>query len=434
MATLGATFMHARRILHGVRANRWTTAKLFSWLALAALAVPAFGGDWPQILGPQRNGKAEAEQLADRWPAGGPPIVWERPVGAGWSGVAVSGGRVVLFHRDGGEEVVEALDAKTGDSQWKTGFPSRYQNDISGDNGPRCVPLIHQDAVYVYGSEGGLRCLDLATGEKRWTRETHKDFSPTQSYFGAGSTPIVEGGKLLVNVGGRKGASLVAFDLQDGHTVWKSFDDAASYSSPAAFTIDGARHLIFVTRINVVSVNPDDGSVRFNFRFGAPGPTVNGATPLVIGGHLFVTANYGVGAVYAKIKADGVDTVWENNESLASQYATSIEHDGMLFGIDGGESIGAATTLRCLQPETGKVVWQQKCPHGTLLFADGKLLLLGTDGKLLLIKASPEKYQELAAAQVFKTVTRPLPALSDGLLYVRDQRTLKCLDLRVAKP
>lgn len=399
-----------------------------AWYCLASGLVS--GGEWPQILGPHRNGKAVEERLAERWPASGPPVLWERSVGTGWSGVAVADGRVILFHREKSDELVESIDAKTGERQWKTGFPTRYENDISGDNGPRCVPVVHDGAIFVYGSQGGLRCLDAHSGEKRWSRETHDDFKPPQSYFGAGSTPIVEGDKLLVNVGGRKGAALVAFDLQDGHTVWQSFDDAASYSSPTAATVAGQRHVIFVTRLNVVSVDPADGKVRFNFRFGAPGPTVNAATPLVLDDHLFVTANYGVGSVYARLTDDAADPVWENTDSLASQYATGIEHEGHIYAIDGGDGIPAPSNLRCIEPQSGKVLWKQKCANGTLIGADNKLLMLDVDGKLTLIDPQAEGYRELASAKVLTPVTRPLPALSNGLLYVRDQKKLKCLDLR----
>lgn len=408
------------------------------WLALPLLAALAAGGsapravlagDWPQILGPDRNGIAVDEQLADSWPDGGPTVLWEREVGSGLAGVAVAEGRVVVFHRLGDEEVAQALDAASGEEIWKQSFRTSYRSSISEDDGPRCVPLLHAGHVYLFGAQGDLHCLSLASGEVRWTRAAYRDFEAQEGYFGAGSTPLVEDGKLLVNVGGRKGAGIVAFDLANGETVWQSTDEAASYSSPVAVTVAGQRQVLFVTRYNFISIDPRDGSERFSFPFGKRGPTVNAATPLVIDGHVFLSANYGVGAVFARLGADSAETAWENDEVMSSQYATSVFHDGHLYGIDGGESIGAATRLRCFDPFTAEVKWTEACENGALLLAGDKLLMLGTDGRLTLVLPSPDEYRELAAAGVLEGTTRALPALAGGRLYVRDSQTLKCLDV-----
>ncbi len=176
------------------------------WLVALALCVAspvAHGGDWPQILGPQRNGIAEGEQL-QAWSDAGPAEVWSRKVGQGFAGLAVVGRRAVLFHRIGGELVAEGLDAATGKSHWKVTYETRYRGSISPDNGPRCVPLVHEGHVYLYGPSGELACVALDSGKKIWARQVNEEFGAPDGYFGAGSSPIVADGKLLLNVGGRR--------------------------------------------------------------------------------------------------------------------------------------------------------------------------------------------------------------------------------------
>ena len=236
-----------------------------------ALTRPAVAGDWPQILGPTRNGLAADETLAATWPSAGPKLLWKRDVGSGFSGIAVWQDWAVLFHRLDDDLVAEGLEAATGKPRWKVSFPTNYTSTISPDNGPRCVPLIAEGRVFLLGPAGESVCIELSSGKKVWQRNLLEEFSAPEGYFGAGSTPIVEDGKLLINVGG-KGAGIVALNPQDGKTVWKATDEAASYSSPTAATIDDARHVVFVTRLNVVSIDPRDGKVRFRFPFGRAAP------------------------------------------------------------------------------------------------------------------------------------------------------------------
>ncbi len=387
----------------------------------------AMAGDWPQILGPDRNGRATGEQLATAWPAGGPPVVWEAQVGRGLAGVAVRKGRLVLFHRQGNQLVAEAREAATGRSQWKSGFATTYSSTISPDDGPRCVPLVDQEHVYLLGPGGELACLELATGKQVWLRNICKDFNAPEGYFGTGSSPILEGDKLLVNVGGKDGAGLVAFSPADGKTLWKATDEAASYSSPVAATVAGVRQVIFVTRLNVVSIDPANGEVRFRFPFGARGPTVNAASPLVIGDHLFVSASYGVGAQWAKIGARDAKEVWANDDVMSSQYTTCVERDGILYGIDGRQDVGVAR-LRAFDPRTGRVLWTEEgFGTGGLILAGDKLLIMRTEGELVLAEASPMAFRPLARAKLFDTTAQALPALADGLAFVRDTRVLKCV-------
>lgn len=396
-------------------------------LILVAVSAPAVGGDWPQILGPNRDGAAVGEKLAESWPAKGPKVVWERSVGDGFSGIAVADGIAVLFHRVGRNEVVEGMNAKTGKVLWKRSHPSDFSSAFSPDKGPRCTPVIHKGTVYVFGAQGVLRALALKDGKPLWMRKTHAEFGAPEGYFGAGSTPIVEGDKLLVEVGSRKGAGIVAFDLKSGMTRWKATNDYASYSSPVAATVGGVRHVLFITRQKLLSINPADGSVRFSVPFGKRGPTVNGASPVVLNGHVFATAHYGVGALYGKIGKTKLDVAWRSDEILSSHYMTPLVHGGLLFGIHGQERVNTPE-LRCIDPKTKTVRWSKRgFGYGAMLKADGKCLALTTTGELILWKPDAKKYRELARASIFRTTTRALPALAHGLLYVRDTGTLKCL-------
>jgi hypothetical protein len=398
-------------------------------LTLMVMTGSALAGDWPQILGPQRNGQAQNETLAETWPDTGPRTIWQRDVGSGYAGVAVVGDACILFHRQGDQSVVERLAAATGQPRWKKTFPTRYVSTIAPDNGPRCTPLIYQDCVYLFGADGDLHALSLADGQLKWTRDLYKECNAPSGYFGAGSTPIVEGEMLLVNVGGKQGNGIVALDRNSGQTLWHQTDELASYSSPVATTIGDQRHVIFVTRMNVVSIDPRTGAERFRFPFGMRGPTVNAANALVVGDRLFVTASYGIGAHLAQISPTGVKTVWENDDALSSQYTTPIEHQGFLYGIHGRQDEGVAE-LRCVELETGNVRWKQP-GFGTanLIGVDDKLLIQKTSGELVLAQASQDRFIPLATARIFPegSVVQALPALSDGRIFVRDESSLVVL-------
>lgn len=404
------------------------------WICAGGLSAggtsKAEAGDWPQILGPARNGQAKGERLLASWPAQGPEPLWKYPLGAGFAGPAAVGARVVVFHRLGDTEVLEALDRGTGKRIWRTEFPASYVGSVNPDSGPRCVPLVHEDGVYVFGAAGHLHAVRLDDGAKRWSRDTYADFRGDEGYFGAGSSPVVAGNRLVVNVGG-KNAGVVAFDLKSGQTVWKATDERASYSSPALATIEDREHVLFVTRLQALALDPNDGSVRYQFPFGQRGPTVNAATPLVFGEHFFVTASYGIGGRLGRL-ADG-SSVWENDESMSSQYSTCVYHDGHLYGTHGREDFRNGE-LRCVDASTGKVQWAVPgFGIASIVLVGERMLILGTEGKLTLAQASPQKFVKLAEATVASGITRALPALSEGHFVFRtnedrgDQGSLVCL-------
>ena len=395
---------------------------LLSWgLALAAsLWAPARAGDWPQILGPDRNGRADGEELPGKLDPPRLKPLWTSKLGGGYAGPVVVGQRVIIFHRVGENEVVEALDAATGKRLWRAPSPASYRGGVDphGDVGPRCVPLVAQNSVYAYGAAGDLICVALDTGKILWRRELAADYEAAEGYFGAGSTPIVAGGKLLANVGG-KNAGVVALDPISGKTLWQATSEIASYSSPTLAKLGGKEQAIFVTRLNCVAVDPASGKATTLFPFGRSGPTVNAATPLVVDDKLFVTASYNIGAELRQLSGTSAKQLWASDDTLSSQYNTAVADRGYLYGIHGREDVGVAE-LRCVELATGNVKWSKEgfgCAHAIL--AGDKILLVGVRGKLTLIAANPNKYEELGAGDLGRHDFRALPALAGGKLYAR---------------
>ena len=413
------------------RPQALTEGSLLPWLALLLLChLPARAvqaGDWPQLLGPARNGVATKEQLLDKLPEGGPRVLWQRSVGDGFAGVAVQGPRGVLFHRVAGEEVAEGFDPTTGEVAWTRKFPASYSGSLASDQGPRCVPLLHEGSVYLCGAAGDLHCLALDDGSVKWSRGLGREWKAPEGYFGIGSTPVIAGDLLLWNAGAPGGRGVVALSRKTGETAWQATNEQASYSSPIVADVAGRSQAIFVTRLQCLALDPPTGKVLWQFPFGARGPTVNAATPLLLGDLLFVSASYGVGAHCARLTGDGPVEVWSNNDTLSSQYTTGVIVEGKLYGIDGRADTGGAR-LRCVDPATGRVLWTvADFGVANLIAADGKLLLLKDNGTLVLAQADPARYRELGSHRVLKSTTRALPALAAGRLFVRDERQLVVL-------
>jgi outer membrane protein assembly factor BamB len=395
-------------------------------------ALAAAGADWPQFLGPARNGTAPDKGLLDSWQRQGPPAVWQKEVGEGYSGPVVQGGRLILFHRVGNEEIVACLDAATGKEIWQHKAPTNYDDPLGKGNGPRSTPAIAGGNVYTLSPGGLLLCLRLEDGKKVWQRPLLEEYTVPPSFFGVGTSPLVEGNLVLVNVGARD-AGIVAFDKDTGKEVWKATGQGASYASPVAATIDGVRHALFFTREGLVSVDPASGAVRFSKRWRARiNASVNAASPVVFDGHVFLSACYNTGAILLRIRKDGVDEVWSNDDSLSCHFNTPVYLEGQLYGFHGRQDLpDEGGQLRCIEARTGKVQWTaQDRGVGSLILADGRLIVLREAGELLLVEPDPQKYREKSRAAVLGQPCRAHPALADGRLYARDGSKLVCWKLK----
>lgn len=391
--------------------------------------APLRAADWPNVHGPARDNHSAESGLNWTWGKAGPPVAWNREVGAGFAGVAVSGGLVFLFHRVENEEVLLALEAATGNEKWKHAARTKYVDDFGFDDGPRCVPIVNGGRVFVLGADGDFRAVDAKSGKQLWHRNIVADYRVKKGYFGVGAGPIVLGEMLLVNVGG-KGAGIVAFDPATGKELWKATDDPPSYAAANAMTLDGKPHGVFLTRSGLVVIAAANGAVKFSKEWRARlDASVNAATPIVRKDEVFLSSSYGVGAVVLKAKAEEWEELWSGDRSLSCHYDTPVLVGEHLYGIDGRQEGGAAR-LRCVEWKTGTVKWSvDRFGCASLLAVDGGLLAVTERGELVRFEASPTAYKELARAKVLDGVTRAAPALSDGRLFVRDDKRLVCVKL-----
>jgi len=408
--------------------------KRLSLFFILILPLEVWAGDWPQFLGPTRNGVYDGSDVMQDWPAKGPTVLWQKAVGHGFSGPAVASGKLILCQRTGEQEIVDCLDARTGAALWHFAYPTSYQDEFGFDDGPRATPNIVGDRVYTFGAQGMLNCLELATGKKVWSVDVQKDFSAPNGFFGLACSPLVEGDAVLLNVGGAQGAGIVAFDKSTGKLLWKSSKDEASYSSPIAATMDGRRYVLFFTRNGLVGTDPVGGQIQFEYEWHSRNRmSVNAATPLLVGDTVFLSACYGRGAVLLRCRDNRLEKVWSGDDLLSNHYATSVELNGFLYGIHGRADPGYSPRpkLRCVNLSTRKVSWEtDSIGAATIIRAGNQLWILTEKGELALVTATSDSFQLKGRTPVLSSTARAFPALANGLLYARSQDQLVCVDLR----
>ena len=395
---------------------------------LAVASVTVVAQDWPQILGPGRNGIYTGPPIVASLPTTGPPLLWKRDIGAGFAGPAVVAGKLVLFHRVNNRETVEAMDAATGKTAWTFDYATSYRDDFGFDEGPRAVPVISGGRVFTHGADGWLHGLDFATGKKLWAVDTRRVFDAPKGYFGVATSPLVDGERVMVNVGGKTGG-VVAFDVATGKTVWTSTSDEASYSAPVIAEIAGQHTAVFFTRTGLVALDPSNGNVRYQYRWRARmAASVNAAAPVVVKDQIFLSASYGTGAVLLQVANNAVTPLWSGDESMSNHYSTSVFKDGYLYGFEGRQEFGQR--LRCVELATGKVMWDvEGFGAGSLLIAGEALVIMRESGELALAPASPKAFRFASRAQLLPGVVRAFPALAGGRYFVRNDRQLSAFDL-----
>ncbi|MBI5820765.1 MAG: PQQ-like beta-propeller repeat protein [Verrucomicrobia bacterium] len=407
-----------------------TIIRVVCWMLLATCGG-VWADDWPCFMGPTHDGVSAETNLVTSWPENGLPLVWKMDVGASYSAPSVVNGAMFLFHRVRDEEVLECLDAVTGARRWKAAYLTDYVDRYGYNGGPRCTALVAGDRVFTFGAAGKLCCFNVKTGAVIWQRQLNEELNVPQNFFGVGSSPLLEGGRLIINAGGPNGAGVVALDCATGKTVWQATDEGASYASPMCATIGGQRFAFVFGRGGLLALDPVDGKVFWRFPFRSKlHESVNAASPVITGDCVFVSASYRTGGALLRCRKDGYDVVWRD-EVMSNHWATSILRDGYLYGFNGRHEEG--TTLRCVEVATGKLMWEQpKLTRCSMIYANGHFIILTEWGRLMLARLKPQGCEIICSAQVLNP-ERPsyiAPVLSDGFLYVRNERQLLCFDFR----
>ena len=349
-------------------------------------------------------------------------------IGSGFAGPAVADGRLFLFHRTAGREVLECADATTGKTLWKYQSPADYVDDFGFDDGPRAVPTISAGHVYTLGANGLIKCNDAATGKVLWKVDVRKQFEAGKGFFGLACSPLISGRNVLINIGGRS-AGIIALDTQSGKIRWKATEEKPSYASPILTKINDQSHAIFFTREGIVSAEPSSGKVIFtkNWR-PTMNASVNACTPVAVGNLIFVSTSYGKGATVLAVDGKKLETVWSGDQSLSSHYSSVVHHDGHLYGFHGRQERGC--DLRCVELKTGKVKWSfTGLRAGSVILAGKELLILTERGELVRGPASPNTFRSTARVQLMGATVRAYPALANGKLYVRNGRELVCVQV-----
>ncbi|MCA8992971.1 MAG: PQQ-like beta-propeller repeat protein [Planctomycetaceae bacterium] len=399
---------------------------------LSVLCATAVADDWPQFLGPQRNGISTETGLIDSFPASGPKELWRVPGGVGMSGIAVVGDTVVTLVQDDNEQFVLALNAQTGKTHWKSPIAAAYRNPM-GD-GPRAAPCISGGKVFVYSGEGVLAALNLQNGRLLWKRHPVVEFGGKPAEYGMACSPLmVDEGLVAVTIGAPE-AAVAAFNAETGETVWQLSQpgDTAGYSSPAVVQVEQEEQLVVHGGKAALGIQPRSGKLLWRYPYETD-YDCNIATPLGDGKHVFLSSGENHGSVLLDVAGTGKPkVVWKSHDVqsvMRNEWQTSILHKGYLYGFDNVGSAGPVTNLACVNALTGEQVWlERRFGKGNLIAADGKLWMTTMMGELVLVKISPEGFQELSRAEVMQT-TRQAPALSNKRLFVRDNAEIICFDV-----
>jgi outer membrane protein assembly factor BamB len=456
------------------RTNRPRTSSrrpvLAAVAALILTSLPANSSradDWPQWLGPQRDGVWRETGILEKFPPGGPRVLWRQPIGGGYAGPAVADGKVYVNDRQlapgekdpdnpfkktnsAGKERLLCFNAADGKKLWEHSYDCTYQ--MSYPAGPRATPAVADGKVYSVGAMGDLICLDAA-GKLIWSKSYRKDYGARIPIWGFAGHPLIDGDKLICLVGG-KDSAVVAFDRNTGTERWKALPLAQGdpgYCPPVIYTVAGRRQLIIWHPESVNGLDPETGKVLWTYEW-AIKANLSIPMPRLVGNQLFLTAFYD-GAVLLDLSGDkpGVKEVWRikgrseqpgDTRSLNSIMPTPFIRDGYVYGVC---SYGE---LRCLQLDDGKRVWGDRQATGytepvrwanAFLVPQGdRFFLFNERGDLIIARLTPKGYEEIDRTHVIDP-TNPLdpkrkvvwthPAFAGKTMFVRNDREIVAVSL-----
>lgn len=384
--------------------------------------TPATPPYWTDFRGPHRDGRYDETPILTAWPKRGLMRLWKQPVGGGYASVVVAEGRAFTIEQRRDREVVAAYDINTGRELWTNSWAANFRESMGGD-GPRATPTWHNGLLYAQGAEGELRCLDAATGKVVWSKNILADNGASNLAWAMAASPLIVDEKVIVQPGGSGGRSIVAYHKLTGTPLWKALDDKQAYTSPMLVTLGGRRQVITVSASRAVGLSPEDGALLWEYPW-VTEYDVNASQPVVTGpNRFFISAGYGHGGAVVELmpadKTFTTRTVWQNMR-MKNKFNPSVLHEGHLYGLDEG-------ILTCVDAETGQQKWKGgRYGYGQLLLASGHLVVTTETGDAVLVKATPERHEELAQFSAVDGKTWNVPALAGGRLFVRNTTEMAC--------
>lgn len=383
-------------------------------------------GSFPQFLGPSRDAFVEGSDLDLDWKASPPELLWKQPIGEAWSGFAIAGRYAVTQEQADEFERIVNYDALTGDSIWEHRVEARYDNPLGGV-GPRATPTIDQGRVYAMGATGVLSCLDLETGQSIWEVDLLSEFEAKLPDWGMAGSPLIYEDRVIVNVGGSDGRSLVAYEKESGEFAWSGGSDKAHWSSPVAYRIADRIQCLMFNRGGLRGHDIETGEVLWEYPWTKSTGTPRVAIPTLLpNDRIVISSGYGAGAAAIRISKtdDGFDVeeLWQSLH-LKSKFNNFVYRDGYLYGLDDG-------MMTCIDVETGRRAWKKgRYGHGQLLHGDDWLLLISESGEALLLDPNPEEPRILGSFQALDGKSWNPPSLVGPYLIARNHLEAACYRL-----
>jgi outer membrane protein assembly factor BamB len=422
------------------------------WTVIAGLVfqIQVLAAEWPQWRGPQRDGVWRETGIVKTLDGLESRVLWRVSIANGYSGPTVAGGRVYVtdgLTAPAQVERVHCFDAATGKPVWSYSYACTYRN-VDYRNGPRAAVTINEGRAYSLGTMGDLFCFDAAKGDVLWSRNLKANYDIRVPAWGIAAAPLVEKNLLIVQVGGKNDACLIAFDKVSGAEKWHALSDRASYSAPIIIEQAGRRVLVCWTGDSVAGLDPMTGELYWRYPFAPTRMVINIATPVFHDGYLFFSSFYD-GSLLLKVHQDklAVEKVWQrrgasetDTDSLHCCISTPVIQGDYIYGVD---SYGQ---LRCLDLLTGDRVWESldavpkaRWANIHMVRHEDKIWMFNERGELIICTLSPEGFHEISRAKIIEPTTGQLPqrggvcwahpAFAYRHIYVRNDRELVCIDL-----
>jgi outer membrane protein assembly factor BamB len=389
----------------------------------AAPAAPS-RNYWTNFRGPKRDGKYEEASVSTSWPSNGLHQLWKQPVGIGHASFVVADGKAYTIEQRRNQEVVAAYDINNGREVWTQKWNAQF-TDSTGD-GPRATPTWEQGRLYALGATGELRCLDANNGTVIWGKNILDDNAANNLPWAMAASPLIVDDKVIVLPGGGAGKSVVAYNKNTGAPVWKVQNDPQAYVSPMLVELAGRRQIVVVSSYRVFGLAPENGALLWSY----PWDTDNGinvSQPVIVDrNRFFISSGYGKGAALVEVKGSGnsftASTIWEN-KNMKNKFNPSVLHNGYVYGLDEG-------ILVCLDVNTGERKWKDgRYGYGQVILAGDHLIVTSDQGDVALVKASPDKYTEVARFKAIDGQTWNYPAIASGKLLVRNSNEMAAFDI-----